>query len=574
MARIALNSEWSKETFRTNMDAIEKAINDLSPTKTSDYNKEITANMLKVLMRIYTAHNLSAEQFESMYVDVFTDDLGIDYGESSGILYRGADDYDVTRGGTYVIDTQDEFDDGTLWRTTLGGSGSAPELTKSNNYFNGLWTSPVYDCLGAHAYGDLDFSTDDIVTPTAFSVESDTVALYHFNEITGTAVDDAAENHDGTASSADIWNTGGKYSGCAYFDGTGDTITIPDSDALTPAELTVEFYIKPSNLSYNTYTYICSKRDGSARSWDVYFRDGQATLVISTNGTSWARSISTRPLPCDRFSYVAFTYDGSDIKSYVNGVQSATSTSASGNMYNDTNPITFGAYGGTGWSFTGYLDEFRISNTAHTADEIKSVGYQTQLKMLSRSGNTSSPDSSWSNWEGDSASEQIDACDSITSFATTDSTNLAISLDQSEHTEGSGCLKIAGTVSSCLGESVTNGSYDTDLSAHDYLKLSVKGSIVGEYMRVYMRNALPAIAEDFTPLPNGTFADGTNDWTVVTDASETVTISGNWIKFHHAATWSPAETSITKTIDDCTDGELDFIFYGDSTSTANHLRFH
>jgi hypothetical protein len=66
---------------------------------------------------------------------------------------------------------------------------------------------------------------------------------------------------------------------------------------------------------------------------------------------------------------VAGTYDGSEMKLYVNGELVGTLSAPEPDTF--TNPVTMGSGYGTGWFLNGTIDEVRIYNRALTEEEIR-----------------------------------------------------------------------------------------------------------------------------------------------------------------------------------------------------------
>ena len=91
--------------------------------------------------------------------------------------------------------------------------------------------------------------------PTSeYDVDSDTVALWHFNEGTGaTITDETTNDNDGTIYGA-TWDSG-KFGSALTFDGSNDyaSVTYDGSLNLPVSGLTIEAWIKADDVSRKTF---------------------------------------------------------------------------------------------------------------------------------------------------------------------------------------------------------------------------------------------------------------------------------------------------------------------------------
>jgi hypothetical protein len=118
-------------------------------------------------------------------------------------------------------------------------------------------------------------------------------------------------------------------------------------------------------------------------SWrDVIYKanDNFYLEATSTNGSlpdagtiaggTYADAFGTGPLPANTWSFLTETYDGSNLRLYVNGLQVA-STAHTGAIATSTSPLQIGGDSIYGQYFVGMIDNVRIYNTALTAAQIQ-----------------------------------------------------------------------------------------------------------------------------------------------------------------------------------------------------------
>ena len=151
-----------------------------------------------------------------------------------------------------------------------------------------------------------------------------------------------------------------KYgTGSMYFDGTGDYLSAPDNPLLEleSGDFTIEAWIYV--VSYVSGSAIITK--GTVYSPFLIYIDGtsEISFYASTTGSSWAISdlgFATNPAT-STWHHIAVTRSGSTVRTFFNGTL-ANSTTLSGSLFNNSNPLFVGYYGA---GFNGYIDDLRIT---------------------------------------------------------------------------------------------------------------------------------------------------------------------------------------------------------------------
>jgi hypothetical protein len=224
-------------------------------------------------------------------------------------------------------------------------------------------------------------------TPTATATSSGgLVAAYSFAAGSGASVADSSGNgNTGTISGA-TWTAQGRFDNALVFNGSSSLVTINDSASLDlSGGMTLEAWVYPT-------------QSGGWRS--VLFKEQPAELVYAL----YADSDSARPrgfvyigaemtasgtaqVAANTWTHLATTYDGAQLRLYVNGVQ-AGSAAASGNIVVSSGALRIGGNAIWGEYFSGRIDEVRVYNRALSASEL-------QLDMNTAvSGAASTPTSS------------------------------------------------------------------------------------------------------------------------------------------------------------------------------------
>jgi len=190
-------------------------------------------------------------------------------------------------------------------------------------------------------------------------------------------------------------NGNGQYANC------GSSPDFNFSNALT-----VEAWIYPSDFTQPEHMHtIVAKSYWDPNSYGWALRYGSANGVLNFNmsagGTSWINCMAEYVLTLYTWQHVAATYDGAEIKLYVNGTLVATQP-FTGGIINADNDLCIGTINHADMRYmAGKIDDVRIWNVARTAEEIYAYKVQSvtgpnlvaYYQMNSGSGNILTDDS-------------------------------------------------------------------------------------------------------------------------------------------------------------------------------------
>lgn len=227
--------------------------------------------------------------------------------------------------------------------------------------------------LARDAAGNIQQSS--ILVTVQNSVAVGLVAAYNFNAGSGSTLNDlTGKGHTGSITGA-TWSASGKNGGALLFNGTSNWVTVADANDLDfTTGFTIEAWVKPSTTTGDWRTLVMKEATGSMPYGLYAFDDsGRPPAIYGRVGApgSEVRATGGSVLSTTAWTHVTGTYDGSQLRLYINGAQVG-SANLSGNLATSTGVLRIGGNGMWGEYFGGLMDDLRIYNRALTPTEISS----------------------------------------------------------------------------------------------------------------------------------------------------------------------------------------------------------
>ncbi|BDU50639.1 LamG-like jellyroll fold domain-containing protein [Haliovirga abyssi] len=200
----------------------------------------------------------------------------------------------------------------------------------------------------------------------------DLVAEYKFDG--GLTLDSSGFNNDGIINGGvvETENRDGDSGKALSFDGSTGYVEVDDSESLNPTkQLTLSAWIK-WNIDPTTgenYAEILSKNGDDQ--YQLQHSSGNDKFEFAINTTSGRKYIQSTTSPvADKWYYVVGTYDGINMKLYVNGALETT-TGYTGDLLTSNEKLDIGRRSvNNDRYFNGAIDDVKIYRKALTADEI------------------------------------------------------------------------------------------------------------------------------------------------------------------------------------------------------------
>ena len=184
---------------------------------------------------------------------------------------------------------------------------------------------------------------------------------------TNEVLDYSGNNNHGTAA-ADATTAAGKFGNGGTFDGTGDYVDMGDKEIFDPEDISVSVWYKTSNNSLDQ-GIVTKMESATDDGWDIRLVGGFLRWEFDDSSSKRA---ATNPPSANQWVHAVGTYDGTDLRLYVNGeeedVDDADGYTVSGTelLVGDRNP-------NKDQPFNGQIDEVRIYNRALGAREVKEL---------------------------------------------------------------------------------------------------------------------------------------------------------------------------------------------------------
>ena len=288
---------------------------------------------------------------------------GVNLGENSDIL-RGGFGNDAIDGGkgNDIIFGEDELDNSSYW---VGWS----DFRANDTIFGGAGDDQVYGNSGDDViYGD-----------NSSSINHGLVAHLAFEEGTGIQPVNSVDNQPGYllgTETDDVTWTDGKIGTGVNFSGDYGYVHLSHNDALDITDtITLSAWIKADTI--DDEDGIIRKSDsGDHYSYGMKLTAG-GNLVFKTSSGEWQ---SNNQINTGQWHHVAVSYDGSEIKFYIDGQQDSNVISTNMTLESTDESIWIGTHtsrihNGISYSysyhkFDGIIDEVGIHNRALSATEI------------------------------------------------------------------------------------------------------------------------------------------------------------------------------------------------------------
>lgn len=293
--------------------------------------------------------------------------LGRDIGNNQFVLYL--DGVLVNSSSLLVSGSMTKFCNKNMYLGQYNGWSGPESLFKGNLddiaiYNQALTASDVSKIFNNGVEGN-NITTGMI---SHYLMDSDFSDIIGSNEGTASGAYITKEGHTYTANGNPQLNSDTKKfgSGSMQFDGSGDYLTIADSDDwyFGSDDFTIDFWLKTSSTEQDYLVSHWQGGGGSERDFGCHINNPLGSLTCWVNIADANYDVTSVSTVNDgNWHHISFLRDGNDFKLFIDG-NLEDSFINSGALWNSGQLLRIGRYDGTSGSiydYTGQLDELRIS---------------------------------------------------------------------------------------------------------------------------------------------------------------------------------------------------------------------
>ncbi len=221
------------------------------------------------------------------------------------------------------------------------------------------------------------------------------VSEWRLDDASGTAVSDQWGSNPGAWSgsgggsyTSPSWRTSSECvsGGCLAFDGTDDYVNCGNGESLRNHTFESIFvWASPSAYTATYRTIVDTGYWGASYGSLIDTNPSSNSILIvlkNSAGTAVSETIFYNP---NTWIFIGFSWNGSTVTYYKNGVSSGTPDSFSGTLANNGNNLFIGGRPGN-YFFGGLIDDVRIYNAAIPTSQVQQNYYSGLNRLLSNRG--------------------------------------------------------------------------------------------------------------------------------------------------------------------------------------------
>jgi len=200
------------------------------------------------------------------------------------------------------------------------------------------------------------------------------VGMWMFDEGSGNQVMDRSGNgHAGVAVDGDLEWVEGKFGSALKFNHDGIRVHIEHDNVFNLETFTIECWVKLESANGDWQTLIAKRTTGADTTYIVEIdkSDDTPRIALASEGVWKAGLINGTTVVTDNvWHHLAATYDGNELKFYVDGELEGTQQATLKPEVNDA-PFSIGADSYNSKPVIGLIDEVQVLNAALSQDEIR-----------------------------------------------------------------------------------------------------------------------------------------------------------------------------------------------------------
>lgn len=244
------------------------------------------------------------------------------------------------------------------------------EMTDSTNGF------PFLEVISnGSGWYILNKSSDGVILGVS---SSNLLGYWKLDETSGTIANNLSSSANGTLSGGldfSINGTSGKVSRALDLNGSSHYIDVTNSSLLNPTHVTVSVWVYIHSYPV-AYPRVVAKDSAVGDAGQAYHMivHNNGKVFFRINNSGWKGGDFDTSLSLNTWYHLVGTFDGSEVKAYINGVQEATTYAFSGTIdTSDGDNLTIGFQPGSSNYFDGLIDDVRIYDYALSLSQIQGL---------------------------------------------------------------------------------------------------------------------------------------------------------------------------------------------------------
>lgn len=202
------------------------------------------------------------------------------------------------------------------------------------------------------------------------------VGIWTFDNVKGdTVIDDSGNGNDGKIlEKAEIVD--GKFGKAIKYNGSNQCVEVPDSDSLDITDaITMMCWFNWGGAGDGWQTFFSKgPMSGTNENWALFINTGGSYFhfILTPNGARINTDSPGGVIKVKEWQFVAATWDGKDIKYYLDG-KMIKEAPLSGKSTPNTNTLRLGHREGSPHWWMGMQDEMAVFNKALSEDQINAI---------------------------------------------------------------------------------------------------------------------------------------------------------------------------------------------------------
>jgi len=168
------------------------------------------------------------------------------------------------------------------------------------------------------------------------------------------------------------------------FDGVSGYVGVPHNDSLDITdEITVEAWVKPFSIM-KYVIFVFKGKQANNYACNCRFLEGNKAGAMIRKGGSYYSITGDTVWTTNKWYHIVFTYDGSQMRWFLNGVEDTSPVSLTGKIDSVTESLKIGGYGEASYAFNGIIDGVRIYDRTLSEAEIRENIYRSPIYRMLR----------------------------------------------------------------------------------------------------------------------------------------------------------------------------------------------